>query len=140
MALKGTKLYSIATMTCPRCQESKLFTTSNPYDFSRIFKMPEHCPTCGQKFEMEPGFYYGAMYVGYGVSVAYLVSVWVALLVIYPSFTTTEYLVGAIGTLLLLTPFFFRLSRVIWINLFVKYDPEAASKGHPDHTKNSSAD
>jgi len=128
MGLKGTKLASIFGMTCPRCQESKLFEDSNPYHLSKIFDMPERCEHCGQKFEVEPGFYYGAMYVSYGISIAYLVSVFVAMMVLYPSFTTTEYLVLAITTLLFLTPLFFRLARAVWINLFVGYDPKAIEK------------
>lgn len=92
--------------------------------------MPEKCSVCDQKFEVEPGFYYGAMYVSYGVSIAYLVSVFVAMAVLYPDFTTTEYLVIAITTLILLTPYFFRLSRAIWINLFVKYDPDSKQENN----------
>ena len=126
MGMKGTKLASILGMSCPRCQETKLFEDSNPYNFSKIFDMPERCGACGQKFEVEPGFYYGAMYVSYGVSIAYLVSVFVAMWVLYPDFTTTEYLVIAISTLLALTPLFFRVSRAIWINFFVSYDAGAA--------------
>lgn len=130
MGLKGTKLYSVFKGKCPRCQETDLFESKNPYNFSKIFDMPEKCSVCDQKFEVEPGFYYGAMYVSYGVSIAYLVSVFVAMAVLYPDFTTTEYLVIAITTLILLTPYFFRLSRAIWINLFVKYDPDSKQKNN----------
>ncbi|MAX78817.1 MAG: DUF983 domain-containing protein [Crocinitomicaceae bacterium] len=128
MGLKGTKLYSVFTMTCPKCQETKIFKNGNPYNFSKIFDMPERCEKCGQKIEVEPGFFYGSMYVSYGVSVAYLVAVWVAMMVLYPSFTTTEYLLVAITTLIILTPYFFRLSRSVWINFFVNYDPDAIQK------------
>lgn len=125
MKWKGTKLASIFGMTCPRCQESKLFEDPNPYNFSKIFDMPERCDKCGQKYEVEPGFYYGAMYVSYALSIAFLVSVFVAMLVLYPDFTVTEYLVIGIGGLILLTPPIFRLARAVWINFFVKYDPNA---------------
>ena len=125
MKWKGTKLASILGMTCPKCQESKLFEESNPYNFSKIFDMPERCDKCGQKFEVEPGFYYGAMYVSYALSIAFLVAVFVAMLVLYPSFTVTEYLVIGIGGLIVLTPPIFRLARATWINFFVGYDPNA---------------
>ena len=123
MGLKGTKLYSILTQTCPKCHEEKLFEHSNPYNFKTIFDMPKACPNCGQKFTLEPGFYYGAMYVSYGVSIAFLVAVWVAMLVLYPSFSATSFLLVGIPSLVVLTPVIFRLSRTIWINFFVKYDP-----------------
>ena len=120
--LEGTKLYSIFKGKCPRCHQTDLFTNRNPYNFSTLFDMPEKCSHCGLKFMVEPGFYYGAMYVSYGVSIAYLVSVYVAMLVLYADFSATEYLVLSIASLIVLTPYFFRLSRLIWINMFIAFD------------------
>lgn len=125
---KGNKLYSILRMKCPRCHETDLFTHANPYRFSGFFDMPERCEKCGQKFEIEPGFYYGAMYVSYALCVAYLVAVFVAMTVLYPSFSLELYLVLGIGTMVVLTPYFFRLSRAIWINFFISYDDKAVEK------------
>lgn len=126
---KGNKLYSIFRMKCPRCHESDLFVNKNPFKIDGFFDMPEKCPTCLQKFEMEPGFYYGAMYVSYAVCIAYLVSVWVALLVLYPSFTLEFYLIAGIGSMVILTPYIFKISRAIWINFFVSYQkPEEKEK------------
>jgi uncharacterized protein (DUF983 family) len=91
----------------------------------KFFRMPETCDQCGQKFELEPAFYYGAMYVSYGVGIAWMVSVFVAFMVLYPSFSIHVYMVSSILSLLVLTPFFFKFSRAVWINLFVKYDKDA---------------
>lgn len=124
--LKGTKLNSILTGTCPQCQESKLFCERNPYKFSKLFHMPEYCPACGLKFEREPGFYFGAMYVGYAFSVAYLTAVYVAFEVLYPGFELWMYFTSAITSLLVFTPVIFRVSRVVWINFFVSYDSKAS--------------
>ncbi len=90
--------------------------------------MPERCHSCGQKFEPEPGFYYGAMYVGYALSVAYLVTLYVAASVLFGEFSLLWYFIVAIGSLFLLTPVVFRLSRSVWINFFVHYDPAAHEK------------
>jgi hypothetical protein len=48
--------------------------------------------------------------------------------VLMSDFTTTQYLVVGVGSLFILTPYFFRLARSIWINFFVKYDPNAIEK------------
>lgn len=128
MKLKGTKLYGSVMQKCPRCHEGDLFESKNPYNFSKLFDMPERCPKCGQKFLLEPGFYYGSMYVSYAVSIAYLVAVFVAMTVLYPEFSVTEYLIIAVGSLFLLTTYFFRLSRAIWINFFVSYNANAKEK------------
>ncbi|MBD81348.1 MAG: DUF983 domain-containing protein [Crocinitomicaceae bacterium] len=125
MIPKGTKLYSILFMKCPRCHESDLFKNRNPYKIKGFFEMPKSCSNCGQKFELEPAFYYGAMYVSYAVGIAYMVSVFVALMVLYPDFSLILYLILAVGGMLVLTPIFFRVSRSIWINFFVSYDKEA---------------
>jgi len=74
--------------------------------------------------ELEPGFFYGSMYVSYGVGVAWMVSIWVALSVLVPDFSLNLYFLIAIGGAIVLTPVFFRFSRAIWINLFVSYDKD----------------
>lgn len=112
---------------CPRCREGNIFVDSNPYNFDKVFSMPENCPKCGLKFLREPGFFYGAMYVGYGLSVAYLVSFYVAMYVLLVEFSVEMYLLFAIGSLIVFTPVIFRLSRSIWLFMFTKYDPNAIS-------------
>lgn len=90
--------------------------------------MPDHCESCGLKFNLEPGFFYGAMYVGYGISVAYLTAVYIAMMIVTPDFEVVLYFILGIGSLLILTPVIFRLSRSIWLSMFVKYDPKAIEK------------
>jgi hypothetical protein len=119
---------SILSGKCPQCKESDIFCSNNPYHLKSIFLMPEHCGNCGLKFNREPGFFYGAMYVGYGISVGYLISFYLAMMLIVPDFEVETYFMFGIGSLLVLTPVIFKLSRSIWISLFVKYDSEAASK------------
>jgi hypothetical protein len=90
--------------------------------------MPEHCDRCGLKFNLEPGFFYGAMYIGYGISIAYLSTFYLLLLLILKDFEVELYFVLAIGSLLALTPIIFRLSRSIWLAIFVKYNRNAIKK------------
>jgi uncharacterized protein (DUF983 family) len=127
--VKGTKLYSIFTFTCPRCQEGKLFVTKSSYT-KGFAEMHKKCANCGQNFEPEPGFYFGAAYVSYALTVALWVALFVALVVFdswgLMSFSFEEdpiLLMGlGIGLLVVLLPLLYRLSRSIWISMFVKYD------------------
>lgn len=121
-------LKAVLTCKCPRCRKGDIFCNTNHYALGQIFLMPERCRSCGAKIDKEPGFFYGAMYVGYAVSVAYLVSVYVAMLVLLGDFSIGSYLLIAIISLLLLTPVVFRLSRSIWLTMFDKYDAEAIAK------------
>src|SRR5690554_6824193 len=68
--LKGTKLYSIFTGTCPVCHQGKMYVEKNPFKVSKIMEMHDHCSHCGKKFKIEPSFFFGAMYVSYAVGVA----------------------------------------------------------------------
>jgi uncharacterized protein (DUF983 family) len=54
---KGSKLYSIAHLKCPHCQEGNLFSVSNSYDLKHMLDMPDYCPVCHEDFKVEPGFY-----------------------------------------------------------------------------------
>lgn len=64
---KGTKLYSILKLKCPRCQIGNLFSNSGLFVFSRLLTMPDKCPHCKQNFKIEPGFYTAALWISYPV-------------------------------------------------------------------------
>ncbi|SFU51162.1 Protein of unknown function [Pustulibacterium marinum] len=121
---KGTKLNSILTGSCPRCQEESMYIKKNPYDLSQTLKMHEHCSHCGQKYKIEPSFFYGAMYVSYGVGVAFAVAAFIISFVFLSSSLKTSFF-AIMGTLIVFMPVIMRLSRNIWINFFVKYNPNA---------------
>ena len=120
---KGGEFYSIIKQKCPRCHQGNLFEKKNSYRFKDITAMYDRCTHCGLKYEKEPGFFYGAMYVSYGLTVA----LWVTLaVIIFPFYNMSPWLFLGIGVvaLFLLLPIIYRLSRAIWLSIFVKYDSE----------------
>lgn len=118
--LKGTKLYSILTGTCPVCQEESMYKEPNPYKLHRIFKMHERCSHCHTKYKIEPSFFFGAMYVSYGLGVAIAVAAFIVVYLFFGGGLMATF-IGIIGTLVVLMPIIIRLSRNIWINLFLHY-------------------
>ena len=122
--LKGTKLYSILTGTCPVCQEESMYAEDNPYKMTKIFKMHERCSNCGTKYKMEPSFFFGAMYVSYGLGIAFSVAAFVITYLFVGSDLVTTFW-AITGTLIVFMPVIIRLSRNIWINLFLNYKPNA---------------
>lgn len=82
--------------------------------------MPETCSECGQKYLLEPGFYYGAMYVSYALTVALSVAVFVAMTVLW-HFDTLWFLGLNALAIVIMFPLIFRTSRAVWINFFVRY-------------------
>ena len=71
---KGSKFYSIFRFKCPHCHEGDFFKSSNPYNLRSMSEANETCPNCGRKILIEPGFYYGAMYVSYALGVAHIIA------------------------------------------------------------------
>jgi len=121
---KGTKLYSILFNKCPRCQEGDFFKRQNAFNLKTFDQMHKKCPVCGEDYEPEPGFYFGAMYVSYALYVAFTISVFVPFVLLLELDVVT-FLYVLLPGIVLLTPLFFRLARRIWINFFVTYRPDA---------------
>ncbi len=76
---------------------------------------------------IEPSFYYGAMYVNYGITVALSISIFLISKLIFNS-SLLQSFTGIIFALILLAPFTLRLSRIIWIHLFVQYEDKYANE------------
>ncbi|OBX23005.1 uncharacterized protein DUF983 [Gelidibacter algens] len=127
MINKESKLYSIFTGTCPKCHEESMYINPNPYVLADTLKIHEKCSNCHTKYRMEPSFFYGAMYVSYGLGVAFAVAAFVVSFLIFKSSLTTAF-IAIIGTLVVFMPIIMRLSRNIWINLFMNYDKNLAKK------------
>ncbi|MDC8003086.1 DUF983 domain-containing protein [Aureisphaera galaxeae] len=124
--LKGTKIYSIFTGKCPVCHEGKMYETSNAYNPSQTLKMNERCSHCNTKFKIEPSFFYGAMYVSYGVGIAFGVAAFV-IAYVFLNLNPTQSFLAIIGTLVVFLPVILRISRNIWINFFFKFDRKKTS-------------
>lgn len=121
------KLYSILFGACPKCHLESMYTVKNPYVLSDTLKINEQCSHCKTKYRMEPSFFYGSMYVSYAVSVAFAVAAFIVSYVIFESSLTWAF-ISIILTLIVFMPIIMRLSRNIWINLFMSYDKELAQK------------
>ena len=127
MLKKGSKLNSILTGTCPRCQEESMYVDKNPYKISTIYKMHDECSHCHLHYQIEPSFFYGAMYVSYGLTVAIGVATFIIMKVVI-GFDLFYSFIAIIVALIALMPVTARLSRNIYINIFVHFDKDAVKK------------
>ncbi len=101
------------------------FPLSHLSKFSRMYT---HCPSCRLRFEVEPGFFIGAMYVSYVMSLGIFFSVSAA---IYLTFDNPEfyyYVIGIPSVVLILLPVMFRYSRVIFLHLFGGVKPDTGDR------------
>ncbi len=125
---KPQLLSSILKMNCPACRKGKMFTNRSIFPLGHLLDMPDKCTVCGQKMEIEPGFYFGTGYVSYALSIALfvfnLVWYWLFIGISYKDNSIIHYLIVSISSVLLFQPWLMRISRVLYLYMFVKYNPD----------------
>ncbi|MCX6181801.1 MAG: DUF983 domain-containing protein [Bacteroidetes bacterium] len=121
MLTKGSKAYSILKMKCPRCHDGDIFFNANPYVLSQFGKMHDRCPVCDLKYDMEPGFFLGAMYVSYGLGIAVAFPSGFIFSQLFPDLKLYQVIGLVLIEIILLMPILYYLSRSIWLNIFVAY-------------------
>jgi uncharacterized protein (DUF983 family) len=104
---------------CPRCFAGKVYRG--------LLAMNETCPVCGLRFEREEGYFTGAMYISYLFSLVFVFAIFGVLWFVLPNDTLTD--VGILclvsGLLYLpLVPLAFRYSRVLYMHMDRKLDPD----------------
>jgi len=115
--------YSTLANKCPRCHKGDIFVSGNSYNLKLFSRMHEKCSYCGLEYEREPGFFYGAMYVSYGLMSGIFIVLFVADSLWF-HLPTPVLLSLVVGSMLILFPVAFRWARIIWLNFFVRYDKE----------------
>ena len=96
------------------------------YGIRKRQKMNEHCPCCGLKFEIEPGYFYAAMYVSYGFSVAQVVTLGVATAILTERESPWLYIGVLFGAIFFFAPFNLRYSRLVLLHYLtpkITYNP-----------------
>ncbi len=121
----SSTLKAIWQTKCPRCHQGNMFSYSALH-VTMFDKMPEHCPVCGFRYEIEVGFFWGAMYISYGFSVGIIVLVGMMLYYLANDPPTWIYLTTVGIVILVATPLLFRYARVLMLYMFgsVHYDPK----------------
>lgn len=125
MFKKGSKIYSIISGSCPKCHQESMYTRKNPYALMDTLKINDKCSHCGTQYRIEPSFFFGAMYVSYAVGVAFGVAAFVISYLFFEA-NLKQSFAAIVITLIVFMPIIMRLSRNIWINMFIHYDKKAA--------------
>jgi uncharacterized protein (DUF983 family) len=111
---------AILAQRCPRCHQGPIFVRP-------LWRAPlmthERCPVCGFKYEREPGYFLGAMYFSYILSIPpglclvlliWRITGWQFDVVMFSAFLAYLPLVPAVS----------RWSRVLWLYLDQRFDPQ----------------
>lgn len=127
---EASKGLAIIKSKCPQCQSGKMFNYPF-YNLKKFMEMDTNCKVCGLKYEVEPGFFWGAMYVSYALTVG--------LMLVIGGFTLWisngkagfyAYIIPIVSALLLSSPLTFRYARVLMIYFFspIRFNPDLAKK------------
>jgi uncharacterized protein (DUF983 family) len=101
-------------LRCPRCGEGMLFRS--------WFRMRSQCDWCGLKYEREPGFFLGSVYINYGLTAVLTTILYLSLFA--ADVATPQTLLWCLTAFCLLFPiWFFRYARSLWLALDQYWDP-----------------
>ncbi len=113
---------------CPRCRSGKIFK------FNAIgknfMKMNDDCPVCGLHFEIETGFFWGAMYLSYAITCAMLIILGGSVLIIGHDPDFWIYMAVIIPSFFIASPFTFRYARILLLYWFssIRFEEQLARK------------
>ena len=102
-------------LTCPRCGRAPLFRG--------WFRMHVVCAVCDLRFERAQGYWVGAIYINYGITVAIAVGGFF-LLRQWPGLETAGQLALWVPFVLVFPLWFFRFSRALWLGLEYGLNPD----------------
>lgn len=120
-------IYSTAANKCPRCHKGKVFVNNNPYSLKKPFDMKDSCSECNLKYEREPGFFYGALYVSYALMAGIFI-IWFLTDLLWIHMDAVPLAILVVSTMLVMFPLVFRSARIIWLNFFVRFDKTYSNK------------
>lgn len=132
---KTSGIKAVVTAKCPRCRRGNIFR-GNAYDlFKKVngeLKLSTQttlavCPHCAQRYEVEPGYFYAAMYVSYALTVGQsLVTAFLVYFITGKLESPWPYIISIVVVIFALSPLNYRYSRVMllhWLSPRIKYDP-----------------
>jgi uncharacterized protein (DUF983 family) len=91
---------------CPGCKAGRVFRG--------FYSMNKTCPSCGLRFEREPGYFLGAMVFGYVLGAASTIPTIVIAVFVYRAPIPAA--IGiACGQVIVLNPFLFKYCRLAWL-------------------------
>ena len=100
---------------CPRCRKGIMFPKR--LISAKALEMNETCDNCNLRYEVQPGFFYGAMYINYAFVVAIFAIQTTLLYLLDAMDTIWLYLLSPI-TCVLMLPIIYRTGRILFLHLF----------------------
>lgn len=116
--MQNNRLMAILLCRCPICLRGHVFRS--------LLGMYPDCPNCGIHFERETGYFLNAMFFAYVIG--FLILAPTMLYMYFKQVSTITFTVVVSAELLLLWPWVFRYSRVLWLHFDQLLDPRRPEK------------
>lgn len=113
------KVLSIVKGKCPCCHKGDVFIPKHQLLPFKFPAMNEKCPVCDLRFEKEPGFFYGSMYVSYALGVWEGIVIFLLGGLFVDEIFDLRILYVIITSQILLRVVNYKLSRLMWMHMFV---------------------
>lgn len=114
------RLGSIIKSKCPNCEKGSVFASSGNILKLKSPEMNKTCPECQYQFEREPGYFFGAMFISYGLTIAQAMGVYFVIWTLGLELSIDMIMLIITGVLVVLLFPNFKASRVIWMYIFVR--------------------
>ena len=112
-------IISILAGLCPGCRKVSMFK-GRIWDLKELGNVHHHCPNCGTNLRIEIGFYWGGLYIAYGLAVFTSFAQFLFYYYVLDLSMTISVVLFIIGQLLLAL-YLVRLSKAMWAHLFIPY-------------------
>src|SRR5687767_5308607 len=92
-------LVRILRERCPNCGKGRVYEKN-----SKFFQLPvmrERCAVCDYRYDREPGYFLGAMYVSYGLAVLEGITAFLIAYYLSPGISAIYLALIVVGTILL---------------------------------------
>lgn len=97
---------AVLTLRCPRCWQGAMFASP--------VRMNASCPACAYQYDRGNGYFIGAMYSSYGLSLGFCAllagALWLAEWGVWPIVATCGAAIAVLGPLVI-----FPYSRLLWV-------------------------
>src|SRR5688500_3487832 len=113
-------------LRCPLCGRGALFR--------HLLSMHERCGHCGVKFEREPGFFLGSIYINYGVT-SLAVAIAYPILLFNKIVPETPLLIGSLAFVVIGSLLMFPHARSLWLGFDQWRDPREGETGTDGESK-----
>lgn len=118
MKLGNSIISRILKEKCPNCGDGEVYVKKA--HFFQLPVMNEKCSSCSYRFEREPGYFLGAMYLSYGLAILQGMITFIILKLVSPDISLFWLISVIISVIVVFSMKNFKLSRILYIYIFPK--------------------